>query len=108
MLPPEDSAGLQGVAMGPFGPPPPPPPPLKIGQGQKSKPEKAGKKDKISFKKSKKVYVKKAKGGEEELDDKAKKEDSITPEKKSDYEKTFDDPMPESDGGTGANQSKAS
>ena len=40
--------------------------------------------------------------------DKAKKEDSITPEKKSDYEKTFDDPMPESDGGTGANQSKAS
>ena len=27
--------------------------------------------------------------------DKAKKEDSITPEKKSDYDKTFDDPMPE-------------
>jgi type VI secretion system secreted protein VgrG len=40
--------------------------------------------------------------------DKAKKEDSITPEKKSDYEKTFDDPLPESDGGTGANKSKAS
>jgi len=40
--------------------------------------------------------------------DKAKKEDSITPEQQSDYEKTFDDPMPEADGGTGANQSKAS
>ena len=26
--------------------------------------------------------------------DKAKKEDSITPEKKNDYEKTFDDPLP--------------
>ena len=40
--------------------------------------------------------------------DKAKKEDSITPEKKSDYDKTFDDPLPEADGGTGANKSKAS
>jgi type VI secretion system secreted protein VgrG len=40
--------------------------------------------------------------------DKAKKEESITPGKQGDYEKTFDDPMPESDGGTGANQSKAS
>jgi type VI secretion system secreted protein VgrG len=40
--------------------------------------------------------------------DKAKKEDSITPEKKTDYEKTFDDPLPKDDGGTGANTSKAS
>lgn len=39
---------------------------------------------------------------------KAKKEESITPAKKSDYEKTFEDPLPESDGGTGANKSKAS
>ena len=28
----------------------------------------------------------------------AKKEDSITPEKKSDYDKTFDDPLPEARG----------
>jgi type VI secretion system secreted protein VgrG len=40
--------------------------------------------------------------------DKAKKEDSITPEKKSDYEKTFDDPLATTDGGTGPNKSKAS
>ncbi|MCE9660229.1 MAG: type VI secretion system tip protein VgrG [Burkholderiales bacterium] len=40
--------------------------------------------------------------------DKAKKEDSITPEKKSDYEDTFKDPLPDSDGGTGKNNSKAS
>ena len=40
--------------------------------------------------------------------DKAKKEDSITPEKKSDYEKTFDDPLSDADGGTGPNKSKAS
>ena len=40
--------------------------------------------------------------------DKAKKEDSITPAKKSDYEKTFDDPLPKADGGTGPNTSKAS
>ncbi|MGZ5157604.1 MAG: type VI secretion system Vgr family protein [Caldimonas sp.] len=32
----------------------------------------------------------------------AKKEDSITPEKKSDYNKTFDDPMPDDMGGSGA------
>ena len=31
----------------------------------------------------------------------AKKEDSITPEKKSDYNKTFDDPMPDDEGGSG-------
>jgi len=31
----------------------------------------------------------------------AKKEDTITPEKKSDYNKTFDDPLPEEEGGTG-------
>ena len=31
----------------------------------------------------------------------AKKEDSITPEKKSDYNKTFDDPMPDDAGGSG-------
>ncbi len=40
--------------------------------------------------------------------DKAKKEDSITPEKKSAYEDTFKDPLPDSDGGTGKNSSKAS
>jgi len=40
--------------------------------------------------------------------DEAKKEDSITPEKASDYDKTFDDPLPDSDGGTGPNNSKAS
>jgi type VI secretion system secreted protein VgrG len=32
----------------------------------------------------------------------AKKEDSITAAKKSDYNKTFDDPMPDDDGGSGA------
>ena len=32
----------------------------------------------------------------------AKKEDSTTPEKKSDYNKTFDDPMPDDMGGSGA------
>jgi len=32
----------------------------------------------------------------------AKKEDSITSAKKSDYNKTFDDPMPDADGGSGA------
>jgi type VI secretion system secreted protein VgrG len=31
----------------------------------------------------------------------AKKEDTITPEKKSDYNKTFDDPLAEDAGGTG-------
>jgi type VI secretion system secreted protein VgrG len=40
--------------------------------------------------------------------DKAKKEDSITPEKKSDYEKTFDDPLDTTEGGTGKNTSKTS
>ncbi len=40
--------------------------------------------------------------------DKAKKEDSITPEKKSQYEKTFEDPLAKGEGGTGPAQSKAS
>ena len=40
--------------------------------------------------------------------DKAKKEDSIAPDSQSDYKKTFKDPLPDSDGGTGENQSKAS
>ena len=40
--------------------------------------------------------------------DKAKKEDSITPEKKTDYEKTFEDPLANDEGGTGPAQSKAS
>ncbi|MEO5882945.1 MAG: type VI secretion system tip protein TssI/VgrG [Caldimonas sp.] len=40
--------------------------------------------------------------------DEAKKEDSITPEKASEYDKTFDDPLPKADGGTGPNKSKAS
>jgi type VI secretion system secreted protein VgrG len=38
----------------------------------------------------------------------AKKEDSITPAKKSDYDATFKDPLPDGDGGTGATKSKAS
>ena len=38
----------------------------------------------------------------------AKKEESITPAKKTDYDKTFDDPLPDSDGGTGPNKAKAS
>jgi type VI secretion system secreted protein VgrG len=38
----------------------------------------------------------------------AKKEDSIAPASQSDYDKTFKDPMPDSDGGTGENTSKAS
>ena len=38
----------------------------------------------------------------------AKKEDSITPGKKDDYEKTFVDPMPEGEGGTGVMKPKAS
>ena len=36
----------------------------------------------------------------------AKKEDTITPAKKSDYNKTFDDPMPEEEGGTGSGQGR--
>jgi hypothetical protein len=40
--------------------------------------------------------------------DKAKKEDSITPEKKSQYEQTFEDPLAKDEGGTGPAQSKAS
>ena len=40
--------------------------------------------------------------------DKAKKEGSITPESQSSYKDTFKDPLPESDGGTGKNESKAS
>ena len=38
----------------------------------------------------------------------AKKEDSITPAKKSDYEQTFKDPMPDGDGGTGVMTPKSS
>jgi type VI secretion system secreted protein VgrG len=38
----------------------------------------------------------------------AKKEESTTPAKKTDYDKTFDDPLPDSDGGTGPNKAKAS
>jgi type VI secretion system secreted protein VgrG len=38
----------------------------------------------------------------------AKKEDSITPAKKDDYEKTFVDPMPKDDGGTEVMKPKAS
>ena len=38
----------------------------------------------------------------------AKKEESITPAKKTAYDKTFDDPLPDSDGGTGPNKAKAS
>ncbi len=38
----------------------------------------------------------------------AKKEESITPAKKTDYDKTFDDPLVVGDGGTGPNKAKAS
>jgi len=38
----------------------------------------------------------------------AKKEESITAAKTTDYDKTFDDPLATSDGGTGPNKSKAS